>query len=77
MGYAKHMLKDYENAIKAYRQALKLNPGSQECQFNLANVFLDSQDYENAIVHFYECLKIQSDNIQALMSLAKIFEKLE
>lgn len=43
------MLNEFEKAIEAYRKALKLNPDSAECRFNLASAYNDKGDFENAL----------------------------
>lgn len=63
---------DYDNAINSYRLAIKLNPNSAECHFNLASAFNDKGDEENAIIHYSEASKYDSENIQTFLNLAKL-----
>ena len=37
--------------------ALKFNPDSSECHFNLANAFNDNHQKKEALFHFIETLK--------------------
>ena len=51
------MINEFDKAIIAYGNALKLNPDSAECHFNIASAFNDKGDYENAIKHYKDSLK--------------------
>ena len=39
------MLGDIEKCIKSYLLALKLNPNSSECHFNIATAYSDALNY--------------------------------
>jgi len=43
LGNAYYMKQDYEKSINAYLLALKLNPDSAECHFNIASAFRDNK----------------------------------
>ena len=64
------MLNQFPEAIAAYQAALKLNPDSAECHFNIASAYNDQGDAEKAISHFKESLEYDSSNPETHMNLA-------
>jgi Tfp pilus assembly protein PilF len=53
--------------------ALKINPNSAECHFNVANAFIDNGSKVEALPHLREVLKIDKTNIEALLEMAEIY----
>lgn len=51
-------LKDFANASKTYEEAIKVNPGYHDAQFNLATVYFNSKDYANAIKWFTSAIQV-------------------
>ncbi len=52
--------------------ALKLNPDSPECHFNLATAFNDKGDHKQAQVHFETSLEHNPKNADCLYELGKL-----
>ena len=56
--------------------ALKINPNSAECHFNVANAFIDKGSKVEALPHLREVLKIDKTNIEALLEMAEIYKEI-
>ena len=54
-----------EDAITAFKSALKINPLDGGLQFNLAKAYMDSNQHVNAITIHKNCLKIMPENPDA------------
>jgi tetratricopeptide (TPR) repeat protein len=52
IGNAYYMKGDLEKSISSYILALKLNPDSPECHYNLATAYNDHGNYTEARSHF-------------------------
>ena len=68
------MINEFDKAIQSYGQALKLNPDSAECHFNIASAYNDKGDYEMAIQHYKESLKNDPNNAETYVNLGTIYE---
>jgi len=64
------MINEYEKAIKSYNWALKLNPDSAECHFNIASAYNDHNDLENAVKHYEMAMKFDENNVETYINLA-------
>ena len=71
------MTQQYEQAIHSYRLAIKLNPTSSECHFNLASAFNDNADHKNALIHYKEAMKLDPENVETVMNIADVYECME
>jgi len=69
------MLLQYEKAINSYQLALKLNPDSAECHFNLASTYNDKGDEEPALAHFLQARAFDESNIEIHLNLGSLYEK--
>ena len=47
LGNALYMKNSFGEVISAYKEALKLNPESAECHFNIASAYNDMKELEN------------------------------
>jgi tetratricopeptide (TPR) repeat protein len=56
--------------------ALKINPNSAECHFNVANAFVDKGSKKEALPHFQEVVKLDTTNVEALFEMAEIYNEL-
>src|SRR3546814_18929269 len=63
LGLAYHQLKQYPNAIAAYRQALELDPDHANTLVNLGNSLARSGNDEEAIDSYRNALRIDSENL--------------
>ena len=70
------MTQQYEQAIHSYQLAIKLNPASAECHFNLASAYNDSGDNVNSMVHYKEAQKLDPENVDTILNIAETHEKL-
>ena len=64
---------EVEKSIHSYLLALKLNPSSPECHFNIATAFNDTMEYDKAYTHFDESLKLNPLNADTLYELGRLF----
>jgi len=55
--------------------ALKINPNSAECHFNVAHAFMDKGSKMEALPHFQEVVKLDTNNVEALFELAEIYNE--
>jgi tetratricopeptide (TPR) repeat protein len=62
LGNAYFMKQDYEKSINAYTLALKLNPDSAECHFNIASAMRDNQQFKEAELHYETSIKLNKTN---------------
>ena len=56
--------KNYENAIKSFKEALKLTPKDLNLNLNLASVYLEMRDYEKCIKECVYVLQNSEDQIK-------------
>lgn len=56
--------------------ALKLNPNSAECHFNIANAFNDKGQKNLALSHFKDSLKFDPNNAEAHYEIGEIYVSL-
>lgn len=56
-------LDDPENAIKAYKTSLKLNPYVEETHANLGNLYFSLERYDEAEKEYKEAVQLNSDSI--------------
>jgi tetratricopeptide (TPR) repeat protein len=68
------MLNDFDQAIFAYTSAIKLNPESAECHFNLASAYNDKGDTNNALLHYQTSLKYDPHNAETLINVGTLLE---
>lgn len=68
------MLNDFDKAIDAYAKAIKLNPDSAECHFNIASAYNDKGELSNAFKHYKESLTYDKNNIETYLNIGSIFE---
>jgi len=66
------LLKDYDNAIKEYRLAIKQNPDDPLLQYNIAICYEKTGDVKSAINSYQRALKLRPDFTQAQRSLDKL-----
>ena len=66
---------ELEKSINSYQLALKLNPDSPECHFNLATAYNDNQDPKAAQEHFETSLKHNPKNADCLFELGKLQQR--
>jgi tetratricopeptide (TPR) repeat protein len=55
--------------------AIKLNPTSSECHFNLASAYSDNGEMEAAIEEYKDSLKHDPENVDCIFHIAQIQEE--
>lgn len=65
-----------DSAIKAFKQAVYLNPGYAEAYFNLALASATAGDYGAAIENYKHCLCINPDDVETCYNLANTLLKI-
>lgn len=73
-GIGKHLLGEYQQAVKSFKKSLGINHKHSSCHFNLANSLMELERIEEAIHHYLEAIDIQPDHIPSLNNLADAFE---
>jgi len=64
-GYNYYESKNFNRAIEAYREAIRLNPRFADAYYWLARVYFETRDYNQAISYYREVLNLQPDNTKA------------
>lgn len=70
LGYCYFMKKDYNNALKLLKEAVRLDPDNISYSNSLAICYRDSKDFEKAIQIYNQILKKKSDNHFVLFNKA-------
>lgn len=68
------MQNNFDDAILAYKESLKLNPDSAECHFNIASAYNDKQELELALFHFKESASLDPTNHETFYNLGVLYE---
>ncbi len=66
-----------EGALKAYQQALSVNPYSSKLYFMIGNVYLDKGDPENAVKNYVLGLKLEAGSAEMLTNLGVAYAQLK
>ena len=64
----------YDEAIKEYQEALRLNPGRSEFYYNLGNVYYAKGLYEEAIKEYQEALRLDPGKIDTYYNLGNVYD---
>ena len=72
MGYAYGELKEYQKAIGAYKEAIKIKPDKHETYYNMGNAYRKLKKYQKAIDAYKEAIKIKPDYDKAKRSLKQL-----
>jgi tetratricopeptide (TPR) repeat protein len=75
LGNAYYMKGFLDKSINSYLLALKLNPDSAECHFNLATAYNDNADQKQAQEHFETSLKHNPHNADCLYELGRLQQR--
>jgi len=73
---ARHDTNEFAEAVRAYGQALKLNPGSSDAHNNLGMTWEEQGREDDAVVEFREALRLQPDFELAHFNLANALARL-
>jgi len=73
MGIAAYQAGDYEQAIKHYQQALKVNPKYVQACYNLGNTYLAQGKYDLAKDQYLKSISLNHEFIPAYLNLGKIY----
>jgi serine/threonine protein kinase/Flp pilus assembly protein TadD len=60
---------DYDGAIAAFREALRLNKGNADAHRNLGNAFMHKGQLDEAIAEYRETVRLKEDNAEARCGL--------
>jgi tetratricopeptide (TPR) repeat protein len=75
LGYALYQVKDYENCIEIFKQALEIDAESLETMVNLGNVYLDMDQDEEAKASYEGALNADKDYYKAWEGLYGYYMK--
>ena len=68
-------LKQFDNAIKSYKKAIKINPDFAEAYYNMAIAQKVIGEFEEAIKNYKKALKIKPDYFEAHYNLGNILSE--
>jgi len=74
LGYCFGMLKEYEESINCYLEALRLEPGNQEAMKNLAAIYAQDKQFKQALQLMKDLLRINPQDAELLNNMAWIHE---
>lgn len=64
--------KNYNGAIQAFNEAIKIEPSFTDAYYNLASIYTATKQYEKAITAYSTLLKIKPDDYDVIYELAQI-----
>src|SRR5262249_22119562 len=73
LGTVLHAKQEYDAAIAAFREALRLDPKYAKAHYNLGNVLRDKKDYGAAIAAYKEAIRLDPDYAEATCNLGHVF----
>ena len=76
-GYILFRLENYEDAIKLYKQILKIKPDYVFPLNNLANIYSKLDKFEDAIRYFNRALKLKPDYFEASYGISDVYYKIQ
>ncbi len=77
LGNAYNGLKQYDQAIQAYREALRIQPEHANAWYNLGIAYNHLKQYDQAIQAYREALRIQPEDASAWYNLGNAYVKLD
>ena len=77
LGVAYGNINHYDDAIAAYREALRINPEDADVWYNLGNAYGNLDRHDDAIAAFREALRINSEYADAWHNLGVAYGDLE
>ncbi len=77
LGNAYADLKQYHQAIQAYREALRIQPEHANVWYNLGSAYDDLKQYDQAIQAYREVLRIQPEYVNAWYNLGNAYYNLK
>ena len=66
-------LKEFDKALKCYKEALKINPNSVDVLLNIGSLLLDLEEYQKAQNIFNKIISIDPENLDAFTGLGNLF----
>jgi RND family efflux transporter MFP subunit len=67
--------KQYDRAIEAYQEALKVDPEFAEGYYNLGGVYAQQKKYDLAIEHYKKAIDYRGNFREAYYKLAEVYDK--
>ncbi|UCD83828.1 MAG: tetratricopeptide repeat protein [Deltaproteobacteria bacterium] len=74
LGFALDNMGHYDEALKEYRETLRINPNQFQALNDLGGILLRRGQYDEAIVYFQRSLAAKPDYLLAMGNLAKAYE---
>jgi len=63
----------YEEAIKEFKESIKLNPNNPKAYYRIGQIYLKLEKYDDAIDYFEQSLKIDPSRGDSYKNLAKAY----
>lgn len=67
---------DFEGAVAAFEEALRVDPRNVEAHISLATIYMNTEDYDKAIEHAQAGLMYDPKSIEAWLSLGNIYDEM-
>ncbi|MCG6134521.1 MAG: tetratricopeptide repeat protein [Nostoc sp. LLA-1] len=67
-GHAAYQIRDYEQAVENFSQAIKQEPTSARAYVNRGNARYNLKDYEGALIDYNQALKINPQEVKAFVN---------
>ena len=66
----------FDEAIENFKNCLKINPESESCYFEIANIYLNTKNFESAQLYYNEAISKKENYIEAMTNLAKLYKEI-
>ena len=76
IGAANQGLGELDDALKAYKKAISIEPNFAEAHYNMGNVMQDQGNLEEAIIAFNKAVEIKSNYFEALNNMGNALQDL-
>jgi DNA-binding helix-hairpin-helix protein with protein kinase domain len=71
-GHASYKVKDYEQAIEKFSQAIQLEPDNSKAYINRANAHFNLKEYEAALADYNQAIKISPNEVKAYVNRGNV-----
>ncbi len=73
-GMARYDKKDTENALKSFREAIKIDPNFAQAYYSIAVIFDEQKKIDEALSYYEKTLKADPNYAKAYFNIATLYE---